>query len=208
MRTLTLSQQFALAKKAREYAKQNRSKPQQPNLSANGSARTAVTATSAPNGGGSPSAPASNKRKQLSVPTPAEDEGCPICHRRYAADKLKQHMSSCVGASPLPKPVITETLKAEAAASSCPTCKRAVDDGGLAQHLEKEHNSVMCDLCQKPIKLIDLKEHQLGHTGWATYTPCKIPTDRSLVGPSSRSSGYYDPSSGARIFQGGLCGKK
>jgi hypothetical protein len=208
MPNLTLSQQFALAKTARELARLNRSKSQFQRKSVKVSAVKPTGVRLAGKGSACQTALVPDKRKQPSAAKPSEEQGCPKCHRCYPADKLKKHMTSCIGPPPLPKPPIAGT-KAEAAANVYPICKGPVDDAKLAPHLEFEHKSVMCDLCQKPIKLIDVKEHQLGHTGWATYTPCKIPTDRSsFVGPSSSGGGHYDPSSGARIFQGGLCGKK
>lgn len=97
---------------------------------------------------------------------------------------------------------------AEELVETCPTCQRSFDTATVKVHMIEAHQSEICQTCHEPVKLTDLESHKWGHVGWATYTPCKAPTDdHDLLPPGPNNTGRYDRFSGVRILQGGLPGK-
>lgn len=194
IRSLTLSQQITIARKARDFARQNRPKPQMPDKNSEVSTGTVVTTRSP---------------KKLSHPTQPLGTRCPICQRLYNQDTLKIHISSCLGATrPGPPSAKTDVSKDEGI--ECPVCQGRIDSPkALDVHLKVEHNMIMCPRCHVAIDRRPnlLQKHLVAHIASDQAAQQQA---SALAPPSGRRGARYigEWDDTPRVFQGGLCNKK
>jgi hypothetical protein len=194
MRTLTLSQRLALVKMAREYAKQNRSKPPKSEKNAK------------PFVGKAAAARMRSKDDVAKVtptpigPTPPH-ASCKKCGYSYRCDILKNHEKKCRNV-PKPPPIVPKEVVYE-----CPKCDLDMPVKERDQHLKAEHNLILCKTCSElVVDGIESHKHFLDH----------IVSSTAKNGASAPQGVRWDSSSYHRswdgtdpiILGGGLCNGK
>ena len=195
MRKLTIVQQMTLVKRAREYAKQNHSKPQKSDKKAKAFVGQAVAR--APQESGVSVVPATSVN-------PPRDGQCKKCGYSWGLEFLQTHEKNC---AKVPKPSTPDPPIVPEEVYECPKCDLDMPVKERDQHLKTQHDLILCNTCgELLVDGIESQKHFLDHIESSTAkNGASVPQ-----GVRWDSSSYHRSWDGTDpiILGGGLCNGK